>query len=560
MFKLHVYAVQADDGLRLGLIRDPKHLPDLLDEAGLENTSLLSSPLPSARAWDEVIRWSRRLDGKFGRFWRRVITWHPTPRVMETAGSENVEEVLTAVKELTAGRIVLERRLVEGLRRLGYWPADVMRAIDIGIKRWELRHSPGLFYSGWDESECTRCGSVRPAVHEPCAACGSEECLICPECATMGAVRGCDNFIELASHYPTSEPMPVKLQLDIELTAAQEGASAELLEFWHSSDRWALVWAACGAGKTEVTFALIRQALSEGAQVLFAIPRRDIVREIAQRLRAAFPDVTVAVHYGGQPWHAPGDLVVATTHQVLGFSNRFQLAILDEVDAFPYQGSEMLRYGLRRSLTLDGKLGKLVEMTATPNNVHRYQRVITIPARYHGYPLPEPTLVEWRLPELDGLTVESLPPHVLEYLRTVDSPWLVFGPTIKACERIQGVLSSALEKRVGICHSQLEERSQVIEDFRQGRLDVLVTTTVLERGVTFPDVQVVVLYADHALYNVSTLVQVAGRVGRRQESPTGRVVFVGSTVTTEMKEALRLIRTLNKEARDKGLLKNERGA
>jgi competence protein ComFA len=122
------------------------------------------------------------------------------------------------------------------------------------------------------------------------------------------------------------------------------------------------------------------------------------------------------------------------------------------------------------------------------------------------------------------------------------------------------VLSSALEKRVGICHSQLEERSQVIEDFRQGRLDVLVTTTVLERGVTFPDVQVVVLYADHALYNVSTLVQVAGRVGRRQESPTGRVVFVGSTVTTEMKEALRLIRTLNKEARDKGLLKNERGA
>ena len=92
MFKLHVYAVQADDGLRLGLIRDPKHLPDLLDEAGLENTSLLSSPLPSARAWDEVIRWSRRLDGKFGRFWRRVITWHPTPRVMETAGSETLKK------------------------------------------------------------------------------------------------------------------------------------------------------------------------------------------------------------------------------------------------------------------------------------------------------------------------------------------------------------------------------------------------------------------------------------------------------------------------------------
>ena len=123
-----------------------------------------------------------------------------------------------------------------------------------------------------------------------------------------------------------------------------------------------MVWAACGAGKTEVTFPLIRQALQEGGDVLFAIPRQDIVREMIERLRSAFPGIEVAGHYGGQPWFAPGQLVVATTHQVLHFYRRFSLAVLDEVDAFPYQGNEMLRFALERSLLPDGRL---VEMTAT---------------------------------------------------------------------------------------------------------------------------------------------------------------------------------------------------
>ena len=57
------------------------------------------------------------------------------------------------------------------------------------------------------------------------------------------------------------------------------------------------------------------------------------------------------------------------------FYKRFELAILDEVDAFPFQGSEMLRFGLHRSLT---PTGQLVE-AATPSAC-RPSRVITIPA------------------------------------------------------------------------------------------------------------------------------------------------------------------------------------
>ncbi len=176
---------------------------------------------------------------------------------------------------------------------------------------------------------------------------------------------------------------------------------------------------------------LLERALNEGAQVLFAIPpRRDIVREMAERLRSAFPAVTVAAHYGGQPPRLapPGNLVVATTHQVLGFYRRFQLAVLDEVDAFPYQGSEMLRFGLHRALA---EQGRLVEMTATPPSGRRnYARIITIPpARYHGHPpLPEPRLLAHPLPpHWDQLQAEHIPPFVVQLLQAA-APWLVFAP------------------------------------------------------------------------------------------------------------------------------------
>src|SRR5690606_8692996 len=115
-------------------------------------------------------------------------------------------------------------------------------------------------------------------------------------------------------------------------------AAAQLEEFWQSPSQRTLVWAACGAGKTEVTYPLMRRALREGHQVLFAVPRQDVVRELAERFRSAFTGVEIAVHYGGQPWQAQGQLVIATTHQVLHFYQRFGLAILDEVDAFPYHG------------------------------------------------------------------------------------------------------------------------------------------------------------------------------------------------------------------------------
>ena len=83
---------------------------------------------------------------------------------------------------------------------------------------------------------------------------------------------------------------------------------------------------------------------------------------------------------------------------------------------------------------------------------------------------------------------------------------------------------------------------------RVGELDFLVTTTILERGVTFPGVDVCVINAHEEEFSREVLVQIAGRVGRTAECPTGEVVYFHNGKTKAMVQAVREIENLNQQA------------
>lgn len=518
---------------------------------------LLTPPLASSLAYEHLETWRERLNGGFAELWWLYCRYQFPPlseAPYELRGNLEEEPVLLGkLKELLRGRLISEQRLVSTLRQRGYWPSSINHVLDLAVVRGEILQIPGFTTLAWGRKICARCQS-NDYTTLPCPNCGDLRCCLCLSCLAMGEHRGCSTLLALKIPPLQRKQRDVQLHLEYALTKAQALASQDLLKFWRQPREKALIWAACGAGKTEVTFSLIQMVLAQGGEVLFAIPRQDIVREMAERLGKAFPNVEVAVHYGGQPWQAAGPLVVATTHQVLHFYERFQLAILDEVDAFPYQGSDMLRSAMARSLVPGGRL---VEMTATPQSLRLYDQVITIPARYHGRPLPEPQLISYPLPHWTSLQRSELPALLVDSLKNARHPWLVFAPTIAACDALQGLLQTTIPWKVGICHSKVSGRERVIELFRRGQIEVMVTTSVLERGVTFPNVGVIVLYAEHQVFSTSTLVQMAGRVGRSAEYPHGPVLFIASRLTTEMRQAKKLIQDLNQEAQRKGLLDHE---
>ena len=74
----------------------------------------------------------------------------------------------------------------------------------------------------------------------------------------------------------------------------------------------------------------------------------------------------------------------------------------------------------------------------------------------------------------------------------------------------------------------------------------LITTTVLERGVTFADIDCVVLHADHQVFSKETLIQISGRVGRQLEYAQGNVILYSEYVSSKMKRAKQEIQLMNR--------------
>ena len=80
----------------------------------------------------------------------------------------------------------------------------------------------------------------------------------------------------------------------------------------------------------------------------------------------------------------------------------------------------------------------------------------------------------------------------------------------------EGIAKALLpERRVGLMHGRLKpkEKAAVMEDFKAGRLDALVSTTVIEVGVDVPNASVMVI-ENAERYGLSALHQLRGRVGR----------------------------------------------
>ena len=94
---------------------------------------------------------------------------------------------------------------------------------------------------------------------------------------------------------------------------------------------------------------------------------------------------------------------------------------------------------------------------------------------------------------------------------------------------------------VDFIYSQSPRRAEIIQNFREGKIRILITTTILERGVTFPNLNVIVWQADSQIFDSATLIQIAGRVGRSKDYTGGEVIFLYKLKTKQMEQAKKYI-------------------
>lgn len=416
-------------------------------------------------------------------------------------------------------------------------------------------------------AKCRRCGNTdqRYFASFYCSRC-REVCTYCRKCLMMGRVSTCTPLLSWAAEppqfqiesLPNSEHHPASLIWEGTLSPGQETASSRVAEAI-GNNQDLLVWAVCGAGKTEVLFAGIERALKENKRLCIATPRTDVVLELTPRLRKVFPGITTASLYGGsEERHTYAPLTISTTHQLLRFYKAFDTIILDEVDAFPYSVDETLQYAVRNARK---DSSAMIYLTATPDR--KWQResrtgkraFVTIPARYHRHPLPVPRFV-WCGNWQNLLRKNKLPANVLQWLKerlASDKQALLFVPKIALFEKILPIIRS-LHTDIETVHAEDPERKEKVQKMRDKKILFLVTTTILERGVTFPNLDVAVLGAEDHIFTESALVQIAGRVGRSAQYPKGDIVFFHYGRTEAMVRARKQIISMNKEAVEKGLI------
>ncbi|MFC4800137.1 DEAD/DEAH box helicase [Neobacillus sp. GCM10023253] len=421
-----------------------------------------------------------------------------------------------------------------------------------------VTYRKGIDYIG-KKPVCMRCGNKDPQMFAqyPCARCG-EPCLYCRHCIMMGRISECTPLIGWngpALH--TTLPQKIMAWTGI-LSEGQRVASDKVVEAIMQKKEW-LVWAVCGAGKTEVLFAGIEAALSVQKRICIATPRTDVVLELTPRLKAAFPEITVASLYGGsKDRHLYAPLTIATTHQLLRFYQAFDALILDEVDAFPYTVEESLQHA---AVQARKPSSAMIYLTATPNQ--KWQRecrtgkrsFITIPARFHRKPLPVPEFA-WYGNWQKQLQKGRLPANVLRWIKDrleSGKQALVYFPHIPLMEKALPLLRK-LDSRIEAVHAEDPERKEKVQKMRAKEIPLLLTTTILERGVTFSNIDVAVVGAEDLIFTESALVQIAGRAGRSKDYPDGVVIFFHYGKTEEMLKARKQIVTMNREGVKRGLI------
>ena len=376
------------------------------------------------------------------------------------------------------------------------------------------------------------------------------EKFVCPNCGNSNP-----RYIGIKNHKPycrlcvTMKPKeklipqinqkPCKVALSYALTNEQKNIAVKVCEEYQKHYN-VLIYAVTGAGKTELIYGVMQYALTHGMQVGFAVPRREVAIELYDRINESFVYNSVCCVCGGHHDVLVADIVVLTTHQLYRYENFFDLLILDEIDAFPFKDNQLLNSMFFKSIR-----GNYVLMSATPNKetLNYFKRdghtLLTLKTRYHNHVIPVPVLIK-----------ESGINKYIELVKNIsrliknNKRVFVFTPTISECENLYLYLSKFI-KNGNYVHSKRMNQSSIIKQFKNGNFKYLVTTAVLERGITVKGLQVIIFNADHRIYDEYSLVQIAGRVGRKIDEPEGEVIFIANKETNEIKKAIATIRECN---------------
>lgn len=346
----------------------------------------------------------------------------------------------------------------------------------------------------------------------------------------------------------------LQASLPFALTEAQERSLSEILADMRSPYHMnRLLQGDVGSGKTVVAGLAMYAAVTASKQAALMVPTEILAEQHLQSLTSLFSNLRILL--------LTGSLKAAERRERLDFIKSGQVDLVVGTHALIQEGvhfhdlglviiDEQHRFGVaqRRILREKGQNPDVLMMTATP--------------------IPR-TLAITAFGDMDVSIIDQMPAGRKEIITrwvkhqqlNLVLDWLVkeiekgsqayvISPLIEESEALDLKNAIALEEeliayfgdraRIALLHGKMkgEEKEAIMQAFKQGEIDLLVSTTVIEVGVNVPNATVMIIM-DADRFGLSQLHQLRGRVGRGDKQ--SYAVLVANPKTESGKRRMKIM-------------------
>ena len=338
------------------------------------------------------------------------------------------------------------------------------------------------------------------------------------------------------------------------LTEAQERSLNEILADMRSPYHMnRLLQGDVGSGKTVVAGLAMYAAVTAGKQAALMVPTEILAEQHLQSLTSLFPSLRILL--------LTGSLKAVERRERLELIQTGQVDLIVGTHALIQEGvhfhdlglviiDEQHRFGVaqRRILREKGQNPDVLMMTATP-----IPRTLAITAFgdmdvsiIDQMPAGRKEIItRWVKHQQLNLVLDWLVKEIQK-----GSQAYVISPLIEESEALDLKNAIALEgeliayfgdrARIALLHGKMkgEEKEAIMQAFKQGGIDLLVSTTVIEVGVNVPNATVMIIM-DADRFGLSQLHQLRGRVGRGDKQ--SYAVLVANPKTESGKRRMKIM-------------------